>query len=64
MYIFSTFLITNIINLLYKAFLHKIGNYIVKEVVSRKAGACLVTFYHIIPENLKECLFIITISVG
>jgi hypothetical protein len=32
--------------------------------VSKKAGVCPVTFYHIIPENLKECLFIVTISVG
>jgi hypothetical protein len=32
--------------------------------VSRKAGACPVIFYHIVPENLKECPFIVTISVG
>ncbi|POG64718.1 hypothetical protein GLOIN_2v1672652 [Rhizophagus irregularis DAOM 181602=DAOM 197198] len=32
--------------------------------VSKKASACPVTFYHIIPENLKECPFIATVSVG
>ncbi|CAB4408773.1 unnamed protein product [Rhizophagus irregularis] len=45
-------------------FLHKIGNHIVKGVVSRKAGACPVIFYHIVLENLKEYPFIVTILVG
>ncbi|GBC33794.1 hypothetical protein GLOIN_2v1672652 [Rhizophagus irregularis DAOM 181602=DAOM 197198] len=45
-------------------FLHKVENRIVKGSVSKKASACPVTFYHIIPENLKECPFIATVSVG
>ncbi|CAB5386575.1 unnamed protein product [Rhizophagus irregularis] len=45
-------------------FLHKVKNRIVKGSVSKKASACPVTFYHIIPENLKECPFIATVSVG
>ncbi|PKC54498.1 hypothetical protein RhiirA1_477216 [Rhizophagus irregularis] len=43
-------------------FLHKVENRIVKGSVSKKASACPVTFYHIIPENLKECPFIATVS--
>jgi len=44
--------------------LHKVGNRIVKGFISKKAGICPVTFYHIIPENIKECPFIVTVSVG
>lgn len=47
-----------------KAFLHRVGNRVVKGVINRKANPCPVKFYHIIPENLKECPFIVTISVG
>lgn len=43
--------------------MHKVKNRIVKGSVSKKASACPVTFYHIIPENLKECPFIATVSV-
>src|SRR5687767_3792054 len=54
------------INIFYffKAYLHKIGNNIVKGVVGKRANACPVIFYHIIPENLKEYPFIVTVSVG
>lgn len=44
--------------------MHRVENRIVKGVVSKKASACPVVFYHIIPENLKECPFIVTVSVG
>ena len=46
------------------AFLHKVDNKIVKGVIDKKANACPVKFYHIIPEDLNECPFIVTISVG
>ncbi|RHZ58579.1 hypothetical protein Glove_372g161 [Diversispora epigaea] len=45
-------------------FLYKIGNRIVKEIINKKAQPCPVKFYHIIPENLKDYPFIVTISVG
>ena len=32
--------------------------------MGKKASTCPVIFYHIIPENLKECPFIVTVSVG
>jgi hypothetical protein len=43
--------------------LHKIGDHIIKGVVN-KSKTCPVTFYHLIPEDLKECPFIVTVSVG
>ncbi|RHZ69720.1 hypothetical protein Glove_279g56 [Diversispora epigaea] len=45
-------------------FLHKTRNHIVKGIINKKAEPCPVKFYHIIPEDLKNCPFIITISVG
>ncbi|RHZ82021.1 hypothetical protein Glove_114g20 [Diversispora epigaea] len=45
-------------------FLHKTGNHIVKGIINKKAEPCPVKFYHIIPEDLKNCPFIVTISVG
>ncbi|CAB4414123.1 unnamed protein product [Rhizophagus irregularis] len=51
------------VNTVDESFLHKVENRIVKGSVSKKASACPVTFYHIIPENLKECPFIATVSV-
>ncbi|CAG8694190.1 9127_t:CDS:2, partial [Funneliformis caledonium] len=44
-------------------FLHKVGDCIVKRIV-KKSTACPVKFYYIIPKNLKECPFIVTISIG
>jgi len=44
--------------------LHKTGNHIVKGIINKKAEPCPVKFYHIIPEDLKNCPFIVTISVG
>ena len=32
--------------------------------MKKKVDECPVKFYHIIPKNLKECPFIVTISVG
>ena len=46
------------------AFLHKVGNRIIKEIINKKPDPCPVKFYHIIPEDLNECPFIVTISVG
>jgi hypothetical protein len=47
-----------------KAFLHKFGNRIVKGIVNKKTNPCPVKFYHIIPVNLKECPFIVTVTVS
>jgi len=44
--------------------LHKVRNRIVKGVINKKSNPCPVKFYHIILEDLAECPFIITISVG
>ncbi|CAB4426822.1 unnamed protein product [Rhizophagus irregularis] len=44
-------------------FLHKVGNHIVKGTVKKPTTECPVKFYHI-PKNLKECPFIVTVSVG
>jgi len=49
---------------LFKAFLHKVGDHIVKGIVKKSTTECPVKIYHIIPKNLKECPFIVTISVG
>jgi hypothetical protein len=49
---------------LFKAFLHKVGDRIVKGIVRKSTTESPVKFYHIIPKNLKECPFIVTISVG
>ncbi|CAB4382846.1 unnamed protein product [Rhizophagus irregularis] len=45
-------------------FLHKTGNRIIKGIINKKTDSCPVKFYHIIPENLKDCPFIVTVSVG
>ncbi|GBC27218.1 hypothetical protein GLOIN_2v1763409 [Rhizophagus irregularis DAOM 181602=DAOM 197198] len=45
-------------------FLHKAGNRIIKGIINKKTDSCPVKFYHIIPENLKDCPFIVTVSVG
>ena len=50
--------------IIFKAFLHKCGNAIVKGVINKKSTPCPVNFYHIIPVNLKECPFIVIVSVG
>ncbi|RIB09087.1 hypothetical protein C2G38_297643 [Gigaspora rosea] len=47
----------------YCSFLHKTDTQIVKGKIVNK-GSCPVKFYHIVPENLTECPFIIMISVG
>ncbi len=49
---------------MFKAFLHKVGDHIVKGIVKKSTTECPVKIYHIIPKNLKECPFIVTISVG
>ncbi|RHZ78932.1 hypothetical protein Glove_154g37 [Diversispora epigaea] len=46
------------------SFLHKTGNHIVKGIINKKAEPCPVKFYHIIPKDLKNCPFIVTISIG
>ena len=46
------------------AFLHKVNNHIVKGIVSKKASSCPVIFYYIMPEDLRECPFIVTVLVG
>ncbi|CAG8646134.1 6308_t:CDS:2, partial [Cetraspora pellucida] len=44
-------------------FLHKTNNQIIKAKIINK-GNCPVKFYHIIPNNLAECPFIVMISIG
>jgi len=44
--------------------LHKVGNRVIKGIINKKSNPCPVKFYHIISENLKECPFIVTVSVG
>jgi len=50
--------------IIFKAFLHKCGNTVVKGVIIKKSNPCPVKFYHIIPVDLKECPFIAIVSVG
>ena len=44
--------------------MHKVGNRVIKGIINKKSNPCPVKFYHIIPENLKKCPFIVTVSVG
>ncbi|RIB08981.1 hypothetical protein C2G38_2210110 [Gigaspora rosea] len=47
----------------YCSFLHKTNTQIGKGKIINK-GNCPVKFYHILPDNLTECLFIVMISTG